>query len=123
MLALGSTCQVYDASTTTAVTGGRYSRDPFPNNIIPTSGLAPVALTPLLSFASIYTRGPFNTSSAPTIGGEIAAFLLGVPGGRMDRGANYAQQYLRYDHQPGCDSNLGVGAETGILISRESDNQ
>jgi hypothetical protein len=49
-------------------------------------------VTPTLTFSSSYTRGPYNTSAAPTIGGEIASFLLGVPGGSMSRSGNYAQQ-------------------------------
>jgi len=49
-------------------------------------------VTPSLIFNSTYTRGPFSTSAAPTIGGEIASFLLGVPGGSMSRSGNYAQQ-------------------------------
>ena len=53
-------------------------------------------VTPQLSFSSTYTRGPLNTSSAPPVGGEIAAFLLGIPGGSMSRSASYAQQELYY---------------------------
>ncbi|MEK7405278.1 MAG: TonB-dependent receptor [Acidobacteriota bacterium] len=53
-------------------------------------------VTPQLTYSSTYTRGPLNTSSAPPVGGEIAAFLLGIPGGSMDRSASYAQQELYY---------------------------
>ena len=53
-------------------------------------------ITPQLTFSSTYTRGPLNTSAAPPVGGEIAAFLLGVPGGSMSRSASYAQQELYY---------------------------
>lgn len=49
-------------------------------------------VAPSLVFNSTYTRGPFNTSAAPAIGGEIASFLLGIPGGSMSRSGNYAQQ-------------------------------
>jgi hypothetical protein len=44
LLALGSTYQVYDPLTTTTAPGGRFARQPFPNNIIPASRLDPVAL-------------------------------------------------------------------------------
>ncbi|MBI3207449.1 MAG: carboxypeptidase regulatory-like domain-containing protein [Candidatus Solibacter usitatus] len=47
---------------------------------------------PQLAFSSIYTRGPLDNSTAPTVGGELTAFLLGVPAGELDRSASYAQQ-------------------------------
>ncbi len=50
------------------------------------------SVTPRFTFDSSYTRGPLNTNAAPTLGGEIASFLLGVPGGFMDRSDSYAQQ-------------------------------
>lgn len=40
----GSNYQIYDPATTTAVGGGRFSRQPFPGNVIPTSRLDPVGL-------------------------------------------------------------------------------
>ena len=49
-------------------------------------------VSPTLSFASTYTRGPFDNSTAPTLGGEIASFLLGVPAGSMTQSGDYAQQ-------------------------------
>ncbi len=52
----------------------------------------PLDTAPQLSFSSTYTRGPLDNSAAPTVGGELAAFLLGVPGGELDRTASYAQQ-------------------------------
>ncbi len=52
----------------------------------------PLDTAPQLVFSSIYTRGPFDSSAAPTVGGELASFLLGVPGGELDRTASYAQQ-------------------------------
>jgi hypothetical protein len=45
----GSTYQIYNPFTTRAVAGGRFQRDPFPNNIIPTNLLNPIALK-LLNF-------------------------------------------------------------------------
>src|SRR4051794_21383952 len=47
---------------------------------------------PLLNYETTYTRGPFDNSAAPTVGGELAAFLLGVPAGELARTASYAQQ-------------------------------
>jgi len=43
LLRLGPTYQVYDPATTTPASGGRYSRQPFPGNVIPTSRLDPLA--------------------------------------------------------------------------------
>ncbi len=52
----------------------------------------PTEISPTLTFATTYTRGPLDSSPAPTIGGEFAAFLLGVPGGSMDRVSSAAEQ-------------------------------
>ena len=43
-------------------------------------------------YNSTYTRGPLDTSAAPTAGGEFASFLLGVPAGQMGRTASYAER-------------------------------
>jgi hypothetical protein len=56
----------------------------------------PYELSPQLTFSSAYTRGPFNTSPAPPVGGEMTAFLLGIPGGQMTRTASFASQELYY---------------------------
>jgi Carboxypeptidase regulatory-like domain/TonB dependent receptor len=52
----------------------------------------PYDVAPELSFSSTYTRGPLDNSPAPPVGGELAAFLLGVPDGRMDRTSSIAEQ-------------------------------
>src|SRR5439155_6592787 len=52
----------------------------------------PLDTAPQLAFSSTYTRGPLDSSAAPTVGGELTAFLLGIPAGEMDRTASYAQQ-------------------------------
>lgn len=44
LLALGSQYQIYDPRTTTPAPNGRFSRQPFPNNIIPRERLDPVGL-------------------------------------------------------------------------------
>jgi hypothetical protein len=43
LLALGSQYQIYDPLTTQTAANGRYSRQPFPGNIIPASRIDPVA--------------------------------------------------------------------------------
>lgn len=45
LLALGSQYQIYDPATTVALGGGLYMRQPFPNNIIPTNRISPIANT------------------------------------------------------------------------------
>lgn len=52
----------------------------------------PLDTAPQLALTSIYTRGPLDSSAAPTVGGELASFLLGIPSGELDRTASYAQQ-------------------------------
>lgn len=56
----------------------------------------PLDNSPQLSFSSAYTKGPYDTSANPTLGGEIAAFLLGIPGGQMTRSGSYAEQDVYY---------------------------
>ncbi|MBI4902406.1 MAG: TonB-dependent receptor [Acidobacteria bacterium] len=55
-------------------------------------GRFPLDTAPQFVFNSTYTRGPLDTAAAPQVGGELASFLLGVPGGSMNRTASYAQQ-------------------------------
>ncbi len=55
-------------------------------------GRYPLDVSPRLAFSSTYTRGPFDNSAAPPVGGELAAFLLGVPEGEMDRTGTSAEQ-------------------------------
>ena len=54
----------------------------------------PYDVSPNLNFSNYYTRGPLDNSPAPPVGAELAALLLGIPGGRMDRTATYAEQNL-----------------------------
>jgi hypothetical protein len=56
------------------------------------AGRFPLDTAPQLVFSSTYTRGPLDNSAAPTVGGELTSFLLGIPGGELDRTATYAQQ-------------------------------
>jgi hypothetical protein len=48
--------------------------------------------SPQLTFSSGRTKGPFSTSAAPRLGGEITAFLLGLPSGQMERPASSMEQ-------------------------------
>jgi hypothetical protein len=52
----------------------------------------PQSTAPDLSFANTFTRGPLDNSTAAPIGQELAAMLLGIPGGSMARSASHATQ-------------------------------
>jgi carboxypeptidase family protein/TonB-dependent receptor-like protein len=45
----------------------------------------PRQTAPDLSFDNTFTRGPFDNSSAAPLGQELAALLLGIPSGAMER--------------------------------------
>lgn len=82
-------------------------------------GRFPLDTAPQLAFNSTYTRGPLDTAAAPTVGGELTAFLLGIPSGELDRTANYAQQdkwfgfFIHDDYRlsPKLTLNLGLRYE------------
>ncbi|MCU1261490.1 MAG: hypothetical protein JWO80_4375 [Bryobacterales bacterium] len=54
----------------------------------------PGSASPDLSFANTYTKGPLDNSAAAPLGQELAALLLGIPGGSLTSGSiqNYATQ-------------------------------
>jgi hypothetical protein len=70
---------------------------------------------PDFSFANTYTRGPLDNSPAASIGQELAAFVLGVPGGSMQRSASWAMQekyfgmYFHDDFKIGSKLTLNLG--------------
>ncbi|MBX5494675.1 MAG: carboxypeptidase regulatory-like domain-containing protein, partial [Bryobacteraceae bacterium] len=71
LLALGPSYQVYDPFTTAPAANGRFSRQPFPGNIIPASRLDPVALKMMSLWPSPNAPGNrefrnnyFNTNKA-----------------------------------------------------------
>lgn len=88
-------------------------------------GRFPLDTAPQLNFSTTYTRGPFDNSPSPTLGGELAAFLLGVPDGRLDRTATMAEQdkyfglYLQDDFKvtPKLTVNLGLRYELEFPIT------
>lgn len=55
-------------------------------------GRYPIEVSPQFAFATTYTRGPLDSSPAPPVGGELAAFLLGVPAGELQRVATLSEQ-------------------------------
>ena len=56
----------------------------------------PAGIVPDYSFPTTYTRGPLDNSPAPTLGGEFASLLMGVPGGSMAVTASSALQNTFY---------------------------
>ncbi len=52
----------------------------------------PTSTSPDFTFSSAFTRGPLDSAAPPQVGGEIASFLLGIPGGNMGVNASYAER-------------------------------
>jgi hypothetical protein len=50
------------------------------------------SISPDFSFSTNYTRGPLDNAASASIGQELAAMLLGVPGGSMSKTASFAGQ-------------------------------
>jgi len=63
LLALGSEYQIYDPSTIRPAANGRYSIQPFPNNVIPTSRLDPIAQNILTFYPKPNAPGAPNGTS------------------------------------------------------------
>src|SRR5262249_2046793 len=78
-------------------------------------GRYPLDVSPQLIFNTNYTRGPFDSSTAPPVGAELASFLLGVPGGELDRTATEASQdkyfavYVQDDYKLTRKLTLNIG--------------
>jgi hypothetical protein len=68
-----------------------------------------LSTAPDLSFGTGYTQGPLDNSAASPIGQDLAAFLLGIPGGSMARTASYAMQ----------DKYLGLYLHDDFKVSRK----
>jgi hypothetical protein len=54
----------------------------------------PGSISPDFTFPNTYTKGPLDNSAASSLGQELAAMLLGIPGGSITSGStlNYALQ-------------------------------
>jgi hypothetical protein len=68
----------------------------------------PRMAAPDFSFSNAYTRGPLDNSPGAPVGQELAAMLLGIPGGSMERTASYAIQ----------DRFLGLYIQDDFKVSR-----
>ena len=82
----------------------RENRNRFPNST-----------SPDYTFNSTFTRGPLDTAAPPQVGGEIASFLLGIPGGNMGVNASYAERnsiygfYVQDDYKLSRKLTLNIG--------------
>jgi hypothetical protein len=88
LLSLGSIYQIYDPATITAAPNGRYSRLPFPGNIIPQSRFNPVAVNILPNFPA--PNAPGNSQGLNNFQ------LLNLPSPNK-----YQDHILRVDHYIG----------------------
>jgi len=79
----------------------------------------PARIAPDFSFPNAYTRGPVDNSAAAPLGRELAAMLLGIPGGNMTSSTGFAGQntyfglYVQDDFKlsPKISVNLGLRYE------------
>ena len=85
------------------------------------------AVSPDFSFSTTYTQGPFDNSTAAPIGQQLAALLIGIPGGSMTTPAlnSYALQnkyiglYFQDDFKvtPKLTLNLGLRYEMELPVT------
>ncbi len=50
----------------------------------------PQRISPDFTFANTYTKGPLDNAAAASLGQELAAMLLGIPGGNMTSNTSFA---------------------------------
>ncbi len=89
----------------------------------------PAEISPAFTFDAGYTRGPFDNSAAPAVGGQITSFLLGIPGGYMERTGSSAEQdkylglYIQDDLKisPKLTLNLGLRYEIEAPVTERFD--
>jgi len=103
LLALGSSYQIYNPFTRTAIAGGRYQEQPFPGNILPSSLISPI--------------------SAALIG-NVNNLPLPNTTGTADGGNDYytnASQTVHYNTQIArVDHNLGTNTRMFLRVDRSN---
>ncbi len=81
------------AATLTRITGGHSIRVGSEFRLMQENGYNYGNVSPLLTFAQAYTRGPLDNSPAAPIGQGLASMLLGIPsGGAININASRAEQ-------------------------------
>jgi hypothetical protein len=78
--------------------------------------------SPSLSFNNLWGKGPNELSTAPPVGGELVALLLGIPGGSATRSGSFAQQdqYLGMYVQDDWKLTRKLTVNLGLRIEHES---
>ncbi|MBM3734814.1 MAG: TonB-dependent receptor [Acidobacteria bacterium] len=82
----------------------------------------PADTSPVLSFNSLWTRGPLDNSPPPQVGAEMASLLLGIPGGNMTRSGSYAEQdlYTALYVQDDWKASRKLTVNLGLRVEHES---
>ncbi|HWR49625.1 MAG TPA: carboxypeptidase-like regulatory domain-containing protein [Bryobacteraceae bacterium] len=82
----------------------------------------PQSASPDLNFNNVWGRGPLDSDAAPTVGGELTALLLGIPGGSMVQSASYAEQdkYLGFYIQDDFKISRKLTLNLGLRMEHES---
>jgi hypothetical protein len=82
----------------------------------------PAAVAPDLSFSSTWGRGPLDNATAPPVGAEMVALLLGIPGGSMTLNGSYAEQdqYLGVYVQDDWKLTRKLTVNLGLRVERET---
>ena len=104
LLALNSSYQIYDPATTKAVGNGRFSRDPFPGNVIPASRISPIA-------KNILTHYPKPNATGTGDGTNNWDHSNGTSPDN-----NYSDMF-RVDHSTGSRNRLFVRATVGRRLT------
>jgi hypothetical protein len=78
--------------------------------------------SPNLNFSDVWARGPLNTSSAPPVGAQMVAAILGIPGGSMTRSGSFAIQdkYYAFYFQDDWKVNRKLTVNLGLRVEHES---
>ena len=120
LLKLGSSYQLYDPNTTVANANGTFSRQPFPNNIIPANRISPVAAAISKYWAEPNTVGTAAGSNNYTYNSTTKEDYY-VHFGRIDHNISERHRiFIRgdYDYWEEHKNNLYSNISSGIILNR-----
>ena len=120
LLALGPQYQIYDPLTTQAASNGRYTRSPFPGNIIPASRIDPAAKAIEAFYAAPNTAGTAAGANNYTRNAKDV-FAYEVQVARVDHNfseKNRAYLRLSYDHYDEVDNAFYNNLSGGLHLIR-----